>query len=219
MKPWPSHFERMDMVDQLVKEHGLRGTCAAILHRVAARCATENGCTEGQAGIAKGLGMSRQTVNKAFKDLVELNILRKEKRFRQPSTVTVNVNEPDIDSQSEEESMSISDKVNVNYVDTKEKERERNNNGTSLYAETSMAVSSRDELCDCSDDEGKPPSPVFPGEAYCLSCLVDEMWDANAAYPGLMSTWRKGPAVAKTWYRQNPEDFRQQLREYEQKGG
>ena len=62
MSAWPSIFKRMGMADQLVKEHGLRGPRASVLHRVAARCATPEGCTEGQAGIAEGLGISKESM-------------------------------------------------------------------------------------------------------------------------------------------------------------
>ena len=79
MGTWPDQFKRMVHVDQLVKEHSLRGPRAAVLHRVAARCATPEGCKEGQSGMAQGLGLSLRAVNTAVKDLVDLGLLLKPK--------------------------------------------------------------------------------------------------------------------------------------------
>ena len=40
------------------------------------------------------------------------------------------------------------------------------------------------------------------------------IWEPYGEYPGIKVSWRNGIGAAKKWYRDNPDEFRTQMKEY-----
>ena len=79
----PKIFDRLAWADGVVRARRYRGATAAVFHRMTVRGATAAGCFESVPAMARGLGISRSSVQRAIKTISKDGYMAIEERHRQ----------------------------------------------------------------------------------------------------------------------------------------